>query len=113
MSMEKRYKVHITRFALEQIDEIKQYIVNELFAPQAAKELLLSIKETIASLEVLPLRNPFVDEEKWRKQGIHRTVVKNFLVYYWVDEEKSVVYITAVVYGKREQLRQLEEMDME
>lgn len=111
--MENKYKVHITRYALEQMSEIKQYISNELLAPQAAKDLLASMKKTIVSLESLPFRNPFVVEEKWRKLGIRKVVVKNFFIYYWVDEEKNIVYITAVVYGKRDQMMQLKRMDME
>lgn len=63
-------------------------------------------------MESLPFRNPLVDEEKWRKQGIRRIVVKNFIMYYWIDGEKSIVYITAVVYEKRNQLKNLEKMDL-
>jgi len=113
MSMENNYKVHITRYAFKQMEEIRQYIADELLAPQAAKILLTEMKEAAASLERFPFRNPLVDEKKWREQGIRRTVVKNFLMYYWVDTEKEAVYITAVVYGKRNQLKQLDKMDME
>lgn len=108
--MEDKYTIHITEYALKQMEEIKQYIAEELLAPEAAKDFLMSMKKAAASLESLPFRNSFVDEEKWKEQGIRRTIVKNFLMYYWIDEEKSIVYITAVVYGKREQLGQLEEM---
>ncbi len=44
---------------------------------------------------------------------MRRAAIKNFLMYYWVDTEKGTVYITTVVYGKREQLKQLDKMDME
>ena len=36
--------------------------------------------------------------------------VKNFLVYYLVDEEKKVVWITAVIYGRRDQIAALFDM---
>lgn len=110
--MENKYKVHITKYALAQMDEITHYIADELFSPQAAKNLLSAFKGIAASLESLPFRNPLVDEEKWRKQGIRRIVVKNFIMYYWIDGEKSIVYITAVVYEKRNQLKNLEKMDL-
>ena len=33
--------------------------------------------------------------------------VKNHLVYYWVNEEAKRVYVTAVIYGRRDQLAAL------
>ena len=38
--------------------------------------------------------------------------VKNFLVYYLVDEEKKVVWITAVIYGRRDQIVALLNMSL-
>lgn len=38
---------------------------------------------------------------------------KNFLLYYWVDDAGKKIYITAVVYGKRDQGRELQEMDLD
>lgn len=95
------------------MEEIKNYIANELFAPQAAHNLLLEIKKTAASLERMPERNPLVDVEKWREQGIRKTTVKNFIIYYWTDEEHMTVHITAVVYGKRDQLTELGKIELE
>ena len=39
-------------------------------------------------------------------------VVKNFLVYFWIDADNLRVWVTAVVYGRRNQRRQLEQMEM-
>lgn len=39
-----KYDVQITEYALAQMKEIKHYIINELYAPQAAYQLLLEIK---------------------------------------------------------------------
>ena len=33
-------------------------------------------------------------------------------MYYWINEEKRAVYVAAVIYGKRNQLNELEKMDM-
>lgn len=111
--MKKQYKVKITKYALTQMEEIKDYIANELLAPQAAYNLLLEMKKTAASLESMPERNPLVDVEKWREQGIRKTMVKNFIIYYWTDEEYQTVHITAVAYGKRNQLTELGKMELE
>jgi len=38
--------------------------------------------------------------------------VKNFLVYFWIDTDGLLVWVTAVVYGRRSQRQQLEQMGM-
>lgn len=37
---------------------------------------------------------------------------KNFLVYYLIDEKKEVVWVTAVVYGRRDQIIALVDMSL-
>ncbi len=111
--MDKEYKVHITKIALEHMEDIKQYIAYQLSAPQAAKNLILLMREAILSLKTMPLRNPLVDIEKWNQQGIRRMIVNNFFIYYWINEEKNLVYVTAVIYAKRDQLKQLERISFE
>ena len=113
MNIEGKYQIHITKYAFHQIEEIKQYISCALFAPQPAKNLLLLMEKAISSLEQMPSRNPLVKEERWSKQGIRRLVVRNFLIYYRVDEETMRVVIIAVVYGRRDQLDQLRQIEIE
>lgn len=54
-----------------------------------------------------------IDEEPWRTEGVRKIVVKNFLIYYWVDDENNRVQVTTVIYSRRDQIRQLSNMDME
>ncbi len=111
--MEKQYNVKITKYALSQMKKIRDYIADELLAPQAAYDLFSEMKKTSASLESMPERNPLVDAEKWRKQGIRKTMVKNFIMYYWADDVHKTVHITAVVYRKRNQLAEFGKMELE
>ena len=37
---------------------------------------------------------------------------KNFLVYYLIDEKKEAVWVTAVVYGQRDQIVALVDMSL-
>lgn len=48
----------------------RDYIANELLAPQAAYNTLSEMKRKIASLESMPERNPLVDVKKWIEQGV-------------------------------------------
>lgn len=111
--MDKTYNVKITSQAEEQIQEIIYYITHELKAPDAALHLLDTLEDSLTSLAQFPQRVTLIDEEPWRTRGIHRLPVRNFLVYFWIDEDKMTVQVTAVIYGKRDQLRQLSQMDVE
>ena len=111
--MDKEYEVKVTRQALEQTREIIHYISYDLMAPLAAENLLNDLKTAIIKLGVLPKRYSLIDEEPWRSEGVRKIVVKNFLVYYWVDDERNKVQVTAVIYSKRDQIKQLINMDME
>ena len=106
------YKVKITPQASAQMLEIFSYIRGALKEPVAAERLLDELQKSILSLDTMPRRVALVDEEPWRSYGIHKMPVKNFLVYFWVNEEQKEVHITAVIYGRRDQLEQLKQMDM-
>ena len=110
---DKTYFVKITTQAEEQLQTIVKYIVSELKAPTAALRLLDEIESATFSLSQFPRRIALTEEEPWRSLGIHKLPVRNFLVYFWIDEENSKVQITAVIYGMRNQIKQLSQMDME
>lgn len=111
--MENEYEVKVTRQALEQMRAIIHYISYDLMAPEAAQNLLNDLKSAIIKLAVLPKRHSLIEEEPWRSEGVRKIVVKNFLVYYWIDDENNKVQITAVIYSKRDQIKQLKNMDMQ
>ena len=104
------YKIRITKQAREQIAEIVDYISYELFAPEAAKNLLEKMEKGIMTLAEFPERYQLIDEEPWRTEGIRKIVVSNFLIYYWINELEMIVQIIAVIYSRREQLEQLREL---
>lgn len=109
----KVYKIRITRQARDQLRNIKRYITEELLAPDAAENTIAAIKKEIKSLNRMPERIKLTEEEPWRSEGIHKTRVKNYYVYFWIDEKNARVQITAVIYVARDQIAQLETMDME
>ena len=102
-----RYDVKITEYALEQMQEIVQYISETLYAPDAAHSLLESIKSAMTACAELPERNPTLTREPWHSRGIRKIIVKNFYAYYWIDEECNQVWFISVVYSKRNQMDEL------
>lgn len=107
------YKIVVTPDATANLAELRYYIANVLMAPDAALRYIRLIRTEIATLKQLPARIAPVDEEPWHSRGIRFLTVKNFYVYYRIDEDAKRVYILNVVYSKRDQLRVLAQMDSE
>ena len=107
------YTVKVTKQAYGQMREIMSYITNELFASEAAQNLLDKFQKAISDLADMPKMHSLVDEEPWRSEGVRKIVVKNFLIYFWVDDENMRVQVTAVIYQRRDQLARLADMEWE
>ena len=59
----------------------------------------------------MPKKYALIEEEPRKHEGVRKIIVKNFLIYYWVDEENFKVQVIAVIYNRRDQLRALMNMD--
>ena len=104
------YRVTLTPQATEQMRQTALYIAQTLREPQTAKRWADLLYKEIAGLNFMPSRYPLTDEEPWHTNGIHKMPVKNFLVYYLIDEENKSVSVTAVIYERRDQLTALTNM---
>lgn len=110
--MEKEYSVRITDYALEQLQEIQRYIAFSLQAPDTAARWREKLKKELGTLSCFPNRVPLTKEEPWHSEGIHKMIIGNYLAYFWISEEDREVWVTSVVYGRRDQKRQLTEMPL-
>lgn len=111
--MDDRYEVKVTGYAEAYMREIAQYIAFELLAPEAAVNLLVVLQQEMEKLAYMPGRIQLTPEEPWNSEGIHRLPVKNFYVYFWIDEDRKKVQVIDVIYIKRDQQRQLMNMPLE
>jgi len=98
------YRVKITKQAQKHLIGISNYIQDVLLAPQAAIDTIDALRGAIGSLSTMPERIRRTDEEPWRSEGVRRMVVHNFYVYFWIDEDRKIVQVIAVVYARRDQL---------
>ena len=83
----RKYEVKITRQALAQMKEITYYISCELCAPEAANILADKIEKAMLTLSELPQK------------------------YALLDEENDKVQVMAIIYNKRDQIKQLQNLD--
>ena len=104
------YEVSLTAQAVEQT---MTYISHTLLEPGIARRWSDYLEREIRSLKQHPARYPLTPEEPWHTYGIRKMIVKNFFVYYLIEEDKRQVAVTAVIYGRRDQIAALREMTLE
>ena len=100
------YKIEYLPSALRDLTEIADYIGVKLSNPEAADQLSETIVSSIDKLAEMPYRYPVyyplaAFPIKPLKMEYRKMVVKNYLVFYWVNEEKQRVTIARVIYGGR------------
>ncbi|WP_434311008.1 type II toxin-antitoxin system RelE/ParE family toxin [Hominifimenecus sp. rT4P-3] len=107
-----RYEVKLTPQAVAQIQETVSYITYTLLEAETARHWSDFLQKQISALDSMPARYPLTEEEPWRTYGIRKMTVKNFFVYYLIDEEKKIVSVTAVIYRRRDQLMALLDINL-
>ena len=106
------YEVKLTSQAIRQIEAIVQYISKVLFVPETARKWADALQSEITKLDFMSSRYPLTEEEPWHTNGIRKMPFKNCLVYYLIDEDKKAVWITAVIYRRRDQLQALGDVSL-
>lgn len=101
------YRILLTPDAVHDLTELRDYIADVLLAPETALAYIQTIRREIGSLARMPARNRSMDEEPWHSRGVRKIIVKNFYVYYRIDEAAGAVYVLNVIYARRDQLKAL------
>ncbi len=107
------YKIIITPDAEDDLVELRNYIADVLLARDTARNYIHAIRKEIGSLSEMPARYKPVDDEPWHSRGIRRIMANNFFVYYRIDEGQKQVFILNAIYARRDQLRMLEQMNID
>ena len=107
------YKIIIAPDAEKDLVELRNYIADVLLARDTARSYIRAIRNEIATLSEMPARYKPVDDEPWHTRGIRRIIANNFYVYYRIDEGNKRVFILNVIYARRDQLRVLEQMNID
>lgn len=100
--MSDNYSVMYSPQAKDDLKEIYSYIAFTLLASPAAERQVNKIRETIRSLDFMPMRNPVVDWEPWKSMEIRKAMADNFVIFYIADESSLTVTIIRIIYGGRD-----------
>ena len=96
------YKVSIAHEAEVDLQGIYAYITFNLLSPKNAQEQISGLEQAILSLGEFPARHRLVSFEPWKSRGLRVMLCDNFLIFYFVFEEKHEVTVSRVLYGKRD-----------
>jgi len=96
------YSLNITDVAEEDILSAINYIANVLKAPMAANNLLDEIEMHEEILEKRPNIHPFVPDEYLAEKRLKFVMIKNYIMFYTIDEDEKTINVIRFLYGRRD-----------
>lgn len=96
------YNLEYLPVARQDMVEIVRYISRKLNNPAAADRLAVELIEAGDGIPAFPYANPAYIPIRSLKHEYRKLLVQNYLMFYWVDEEKKLVTVARVIYAKRD-----------
>ena len=100
--MASKFSLSMTETAVNDLDDILEYIANTLANPLAVKNLYDELSEAFQSVVVFPDAGAPVNNPTVLLNGVRKLFVKNYTVYYLPDYECEKVHILRIVYSHRD-----------
>ena len=104
------YDVKITEHARLDMKMIYEYIADTLMESVTAEKQYTRIETAVFSLNQMPERFRRYEKEPWRSRNLRVMPVDNYIVFYTVDNEKRVVSVARIMYGRRDTEKELDDM---
>lgn len=98
------FRIEFTEECIEEMSEIYEYISYNLKANTAAKRLMTEVANRILDLSISPESYVKIKKIDKLKREYHKIVVKNYIILYSIDFEKHKIYISHMIYGRRNYL---------
>lgn len=97
-------EVEFTEECIKEMIEIYEYISYNLKESKAAKRLMSEVLDKVLNLSNTPELYMKIGKIDKLKREYHRMVIKNYIILYTIDFEKNKVYISRMIYGRRNYL---------
>jgi len=95
------YKVIVSEQAERDLESIYSYIYHELKSKLSAERVALRLHGAMIGLSMMPKRYRLYPIEPWLSREVRSVSVGNYVMFYLVKEDESEVWITRIVFGKR------------
>lgn len=96
------YELEFLPVARQDMVALVQYIARELNNPAAAARLAGELMEAVERLAGFPYACPVYVPNRPLAEEYRKLTVRNYLVFYWVDEAGKKVTVARVIYGRRD-----------
>ena len=100
-----KYRVDVSEPAENDLRDIVRYIASQLSAPISATRMMELFEEAMLSLSDMPQCCPFVSDDRLSQMGYRKLIVKNYVVFFSIDEKNKVVDVERILYGRRDWIR--------
>lgn len=102
--MMQNYNVYVSEPAENDLRDIVRYISSQLLASITAVKMIETIEEALLTLENMPYSYPLVTDERLNSMGYHKLIVKNYVVFFTIDENSKLVNVERILYSRRDWL---------
>lgn len=96
------YKLEFLPIARSDMVDIVRYISKELKNPIAADNMANEFVKAADALIDFPYSNPVYRPIRPLKKEYRKLLIKNYIVFYYVDEAEKIITIARVIYAKRD-----------
>jgi len=96
------YRINISEPAENDLRDIVRYISAQLSAPVTALKMMDIVEEAISGLTVMPQKCPPVSDERLAMIGYRKLIVKNYIVFFTIDEKSKTVDVERILYARRD-----------
>ena len=96
------YTIEYLPIAKSDMVDIAKYIGVKLENPEAAESLAEKMIEAAEKLTDMPYKCPVYIPVKPLRHEYRKLIVQNYIMFYWVDEDKKLITIARVVYSGRD-----------
>ena len=95
------YDLQYLPSARKDMVDVVRYISETLRNPTAAERLAVELIEAGDSILAFPYANPVHMLIRPLKHEYRKLRVHNYLMFYWVEEERKLVTVARVIYARR------------
>ena len=100
-----RYRVDVSEPAENDLRDIVRYISSQLSAPMTAMQMMDAMEDAIVGLTDMPQKYALVTDERLASMGYRKLVVKNYIVFFTINEQSRIVEDERILYARRDWLR--------
>ena len=96
------YRIDISDVAEGDLLDILSYISSQFSAPLTALSMLDLIESAIDGLSNMLQRYALAADEMLSVMGYRKLIVKNYIVFFTIDEQVKVVDVVRILYARRD-----------